>query len=81
MVKIITGVLIGAISMFGALYIAGHERRVARKRATQPKQPDTPNSTAPKPEVVVKPSEAEETVRTIITPSTVIEEEDGTKDQ
>lgn len=71
MLRIIGGIVIGAIGMFGLLCMTGHKRKF--KPAQVQAEPIKPE-TAPV-------DEPEETVQTIITPSPVVEAEDGTKDQ
>ncbi len=84
MVKVITGILIGAASMFVALYVGGHDKRAKRKQTEQSK-PSVAPKTNPEPKATpsekVTSDDVEETVQTIITPSPVVEDENGTKDQ
>ena len=69
MLRVIVGIAIGAIGMFGVLCMTGHKRKAnAKPSQAVPVEPET---TAPV-------DEPEETVHTIITPSPVVEAEDGT---
>ena len=69
MVKVITGILIGAASMFVALYIGGHDKR-AKQKQTEPSKPKVAPKANPESE---SSADVEETVQTIITPSPVVE--------
>ena len=71
MLRVIVGIAIGAIGMFGLLCMTGHKRKPKPTQAqAEPVKPET----APV-------DEPEETVHTIITPSPVVEAEDGTTNQ
>lgn len=82
--KLIAGVLIGAASMFVALYAEGQrKKRQADQRARYDHDRSKQETSKPKatPSEKVPSDDVEETVQTIITPSPVVEDENGTKDQ